>query len=348
MAPSVASVVADSQRVVISVRRDGTTDMVVQIGVPNTSADYGVLIPTPSEPTIDPTPISEQVLDGLDVETRPKIYKIDLNAEHSASCTCGAIAGSDTTPANGDAVKASQPTNVGPVTATVVTATDNTALNQWLDGNGFVIPDERQALIGNYVGPGRYFIAVKRNDAVVTNGPTSIGLHYKLVGDHRLLSLAFARLGAAPTVGFTVFLFAKDLTSPTDPFQPLTLDDLDSGRLLANDYQGAVQSAVQARGGTAFVLESGGRSRDGTSRNALTTYYDALPTDQDALLLRMTTVLTADELTQDVTFLTPLTEPFSNSRDIVMGQSTPKAAGFGVLGLVAFGWRARRRARRRA
>lgn len=346
MAPSVAGVVADSQRVVISVRSDGTTDMVVQIGVPNTSADYGVLIPTPSEPTVDPTPIPEQVLDGLDVATRPKIYKIDPNAEHSSGCGC--IAGSDAAAENGDSVKASQPTNVGPVTATVVTATDNTALNQWLDANGFVIPDERQALIADYVGPGRHFIALKRNDAVVTNGPTSIGLHYKLVGDHRLLSLAFARLGAAPSVGFTVFLFAAELTTPTEPFQALTLNDLDSRRLFANDYQGAVQSAVQARGGAAFVLEASGHSHDGTYFNPLTGYYDALPTDWDASLLRMTTVLTPDELTQDVTFLTPLSEPFPDSRDIVIGQTTPKAAGFGVLGLVAFGWRARRRVRRRA
>jgi hypothetical protein len=35
----------------------GTTETFVQSGAPQTTADDGVLIPTPSEPTLDPMPI---------------------------------------------------------------------------------------------------------------------------------------------------------------------------------------------------------------------------------------------------------------------------------------------------
>ena len=339
--PAVAGVVANSQRVVISVRDNGTTDMVVQVGVPDTSADYGVLIPTPSEPSVDPAPIAEEVLDELDKSSRPTIYDIEPDTDTSSGCSCVPIAGSSGGKDNGgSSVTASQPTNVGPVTATVVTATDATALNQWLAASGFVIPDEQQDLVASYVGPGRYFIAVKRSDAAVTHGPTSIGLHYTLQGDHRLLSLAFARLGAAPTVGFTVFLCARTPTKPTAPFQSLTINDLDPALLFKNDYQGAIQAAVRQRGGAAFVIEAYDVGPTGDR------FYGTIPLDDGVEFVRMTTIVTPDELTQDVTFLAGLDMVVPTTRYVQLTQPAPKAASFGILGLVALGWQTRRRRRR--
>src|SRR4051812_7884739 len=64
----------NTQRIVMSVRASGTTDMIAQVGVPATTADYGVLIPVPSEPTLDDQPISTSDLQKLDDATRPEIY----------------------------------------------------------------------------------------------------------------------------------------------------------------------------------------------------------------------------------------------------------------------------------
>ncbi len=335
---SQAGVVADSQRVVISVTSRGTTETVVQIGVPQTTADYGVLIPTPSEPTLDPTPISENQLNQLDTQSRPTIVK-EYPDSSSDDSGCGCSGDDDSSgsaaPGTGDAVSASAPVNVGPVTAVVLTATDASALSYWLDTNGFTIPDERQDLVASYVGPGRYFIAVKRNDATADGGPSSIGLHYSLAGDHRLLSLAFARLGAAPTVAFTVFLFAPEKAFPSAPFQALTLDDLDANLLLKNDYQGAVQQAVKAHDSHAFVLEAG-------SLNWMASA--ALPTtvvDRGAAFVRMSTVVAADDLTEDATFFAPESVSIVHTRTIKVG--TVVHASVGMLGFVALAWGARRR-----
>jgi hypothetical protein len=344
---SQSEVVANAQRIVISVRPSGTTETIVQIGVPATTADYGVLIPTPTEPTLDSMPISAEALDNLEASSRPKIVKeyTSADSDSGSGCGCLPIAGGDDSssgaPGTGQPVTASQPTNIGPVTAVTLTATDATALNDWLDANGFAIPDERQDLLANYVGPGRYFIAVKRNDATADGGATSIGLHYTLQGDHRLLSLAFARLGAAPTVAFTVFLFGTR-GFPSPPFQTLTLNDLDAKLLAKDDYEGAVQAAVKAHGSKAFVIEAA------ATPPSTTAYLPTSVVDPNSGFFRMTTVLAADDLTEDATFFAPNGVTVPTSRTIEVSGGAPVPASAGVFGLVALAWRARRRRTRRS
>ena len=69
--------VADSQRVVLALHDAGTadarTEIVAQIGVPTAGADYGVLIPVPGTPVIDPKPVLVEDLDALDRATAPTI-----------------------------------------------------------------------------------------------------------------------------------------------------------------------------------------------------------------------------------------------------------------------------------
>lgn len=340
-------VTANAQRIVISVTERGTTETIVQIGVPSTTAAYGVLIPTPTEPMLDATPVSEGSLQALDMATRPSIVTEDDTLYEDTGCGCALGAGGDDDSApgggkdgnGGNGVTASEPTNIGPVSAVTLTATDATALRAWLDENGFNIPEERQALLDDYIGAGRYFIAIKRNDAAASGGPSSIGIHYTLEGDHRLLSLAFARLGAAPTVAFTLFLFAPELALPSAPFQALTLNDLDPALLYAQRYGDAVQKAVKAHGSKAFVLEWG--PQQGSAKYALP------PTviDASASLVRMTTVLAADDLTEDATFFTPGSEPIEHTRTIHVRSGVALPASMGVIGFVALAWGLRRRGR---
>ena len=55
---SKVGVTTNSQRIFMSVRAAGTTDIVAQITVPETTADYGVLIPVPDEPALDSKAVS--------------------------------------------------------------------------------------------------------------------------------------------------------------------------------------------------------------------------------------------------------------------------------------------------
>ena len=201
------------------------------------------------------------------------------------------------------------------------------------------------------VATGRYFIAIKRRDSAPSSSPSSIGIHYTLQGDHRLLSLAFARLGAAPTVSFTVFVSAPNgsSVSPSAPFQALSLADLDASLLRADNYSGAVQSAVKANGAQAFVLENTtayysmleARTPIFSEDSALRTIFD-----DGSTITRMSTVLAADDLTQDASFFGPpaFVEP---QRYVLNERSSLKRPSVGlVIGLAGAGlFRRRRRTR---
>ena len=258
-----SGVVANSQLIFMSVHA-ATTDVIVQIGVPATTADYGVLIPVPAEPTLDANPVGGSDLLTLDNATAPTIRRTDVQFDEgggSSGCGClGAGSANDFAgappPASSSSVAVSAPVNIGPVQAVVLTAANADAVDTWLTDNGFVISDANRPTLEAYAGPGNYFIAIRRSDTATTGAPSSIGIHYTLAGDHRKLSLGFARLGAAPNVAFTLFLATTEAVAPSPPFATLSLYDLDATRLRNGDYAGAVQAAVTDHASQAFVLEA--------------------------------------------------------------------------------------------
>ena len=231
--------------------------MITQIGVPNTTADYGVLIPLPSEPTLDSTPVASADIDNLDRQTAPRLIPIrQQRGRHPGSrLRLRLDQGRREHRRNEPGVRVSAPVAIGPVTAVTLTADTGDAINGWLADNGFVIPAADQSLVADYAGPGRYFIAIRRSDTAATHAPSSVGVHFTLAGDQRGLPMRFARLGGAPTVAFTVFVAAYTVAAPADPFAALTIDDLDRGTLNNTGYAGAVSKAVSAHGNHAFVLE---------------------------------------------------------------------------------------------
>lgn len=347
--------VADSQRIVLAFHADKstpTTDIIAQIGVPAADADYGVLIPVPGEPKLDPQPVSIADLDALDHYTQPTIVTLQegWEEENGSGCGCGSSGDDDAAGSKGSdgssstAVSVSAPVNVGPATAVVLKADDGSALTAWLDENGFAIPSEHQAIVDHYVEMGDSFIAIRRRDTAPPDGPTSLGLHYTLAGDHRQLSLMFARIGAAPTVSFTVFVTAPTIAFPTEDFAPLELQELPESTLRAS-YSAAVAQAVARYGSHAFVME-------GTWGAPLR----APVSDEFAALLgstnfttRASTIVAANALDTDVRFDV---HGVSVPNSVTLGPASarlPRAreSGVGVLSLVLAARALRRRFRRR-
>ena len=290
------TVAADAQRIFLAVR-ESTTEVVTQIAVPQTSQDYGVLIPLPANPTLDPNPVPSDELDELNRATLPRI----IHGSHSSggpSCGCGSAVGGDR---GGDPVQVSPPVAIGPVVAVVITAATGVAINKWLGDNGFVIPQAHQALVSSYSGVGRYFIAVRRNDKTTGATPSSIGIHFTLPGDQRGLPLRFARLGAAGQVAFTVFDAAAAAVAPAAPFSALTLKDLDGSELLQS-YTTAVAGAVKRKGSAAFLLEGAYAVE---SLPVLTTGRLAALVKPGQRLTRLSTVIDSAALTTDVALTAP-------------------------------------------
>jgi hypothetical protein len=329
------SVGANAQRVVLSVRGDGTTLTTVvttQIAVPATTNDYGALLPLPTEPHLYTDPISVEELDALDAATAPRILSESRDDDSGGGCGCGlGAAGADDGAVGARSVRASEPVDIGPVTAVVLSGTTD-AVNTWLADNGFVLSATDQAIVSEYAG--YYFVAIRRNEKTAPGGPTSIGIHFAMDGDHRELPLRFARLGAAKSVAFTLFLITNDTVGPSSPFAALTIDDLEAPSLYAGTYRSAVESAVRAHGYRAFVLESRTERLDA---GTLSGWF----TGNQYYLTRLTTVLPVDQLTEDAHFYATFDDDVPGERRI---NSVGREASLGFLSLLLIlgGWRRRR------
>jgi hypothetical protein len=316
-----ATVGANVQRIFLAPSASSTT-VVTQVAVPATTGDYGVLIPLPSKPTLDPTPVPSAAFDQLDASTAPRIFHAEP-ASDDFSLGCG---GASKSASAGGPVTASAPVQIGPVTAVTLTADDGAALNQWLADNGFAVPEQGRALVGAYAGPGRFFIALKRSTRAADGGPSSVGVRFTLPGDERVLPLKFAGLGAAETVAFTVFVAADGLAGPEPPFEALTLDKLDRMLIGRDGYASAVAKAVADRHGRAFVVESV-RTVDGLARgNALLAGLDPR-----LAITRISTIVKREDLTADASLAGMAPVPVPDTITL----PTPAAVGsLGVLALV--------------
>ncbi|HYP97336.1 MAG TPA: DUF2330 domain-containing protein, partial [Polyangiaceae bacterium] len=350
---SKVGVTTNAQRIFMSVRANGTTDIVAQIAVTQTTADYSVLIPVPDEPTLDSEPVSVADFNALDQATAPVV--IDAGGGDSGGPGCGCIgAGAnddDSASAPERTVIVSSQTTIGPVVAVSLTGENGDAVRAWLTDNGFSLPQSDAAMFDRYVGKGRYFIAIKRNPETTGAGATgggarvasSMGIHYTLPGDHRMLSLGFTQIGAASTMALTLFLAAPQTVGPTEPFKALTLNDIDANTLRTNNYALAVQTAVAARDSKAFVLESStpiasiAKSAPGLARFV----------DDGATVTRATTVLPRAKIEDDVVFSTPFPNPVPSQRFVSVGGEHVRYAGMGALALLLTAGALRRRARPR-
>jgi len=326
---------ANAQRIFLSVR-GGNTDVVTQVGVPSTTADYGVLIPVPAEPTLDPTPVSMSDLDSLERKTAPTIVK--AASDDSPSCGCPLPGGSSNKSAGGDSVQVSTPIAIGPVTAVTITADSGDAINAWLTQNGFAIPPADRPIIDAYSGPGRFFIALRRNDSGATGGATSVGVHFTLPGDQRVLPLGFARLGAASTVAFTVVIAADDVVAPAAPYDALTIDALDGATVRAAGYAPAVAAAITAHGGHAFVME-GSWLGSGIAANIGGRIGSLIAPDSH--VTRLSAILPSADLTGEVVF----NQPHAAVKNIRTVEATSPRSPFALCALGLLFLRRRVRAR---
>ncbi|HEY0468384.1 MAG TPA: DUF2330 domain-containing protein [Polyangiaceae bacterium] len=346
---SKVGVTMNAQRIFMSVRAAGTTDVVAQITVPQTTADYGVLIPVPDEPTLDSEPVSAADLDALDRATAPVISRSALDSGGSGS-GCGCIgagsAGDDdaVAPPNRNVTVSSEVT-IGPVVAVALTGESGDAVRAWLTDNGFSLPESDAPTFDRYVGKGKYFIAIRRTENALTNGPSSIGVHYTLPGDHRMLSLGFTRIGAAAKLSLTLFLAAPKTVAPSEPFKALTLYDLDAATLQRDDYALAVETAVAKRDSKAFVLESStplARIEPSTAALGLARFIDT-----GAVITRATTLLSRDQISEDVVFTAPFNGSVPSQRFVSRDAAHVRYAGMGSLALLLMAGALRRRSRSR-
>lgn len=343
VSPPTSLVLQDQQRVFISKRSDGTSNVVLQLGIPSVSTEFGALTPVLGQPTLDAEPVDVSELDELDSRTRPTAGGSDDSAGGGCGCGSAAEAGGDRGGLGG--VNVIQIVDIGPVTAAVLTADSTLPLTDWLTQNGFLVPASDQSVIDAYVGANNYFIAFKRS-AQAGSGPSSVGVSFSVVGDQRGYPLRMSRLGASDRLAIQVFVAAPESqapkgSGPTNPFEALTLADFSVSEV-QNDYESAIFQKVAANGGKAFVVE-GVYHPSAHWREPLGPRLMAI-TETDQNLTRLATVLAPASLTQDAMFVSdpPEKVPTHVSSIPLRIPNQNRFLYSGLLGLVLATWLTRR------
>jgi len=342
-----ATVGADRQRIFLSVHA-ATTDVITEVSVAATTSDYGVLLPVAGLPTLDPKPVPAAELDGLDQVTAPHVY-VSSSGGDDAGCSCLGAAGSNKAGVPGRGIEVGPPMAIGPVTAVVLSAENGDALSAWLAASGFSLPPNGPALVASYAGPGRSFIALRRNDASAPGNATSVGVHFTLPGDARALPLRFAGMGAAAQVSFTVLVAAPSPVGPAAPFGALTLSDLDAPTLRTSGYASALRAAVAAHANQAFLIE-GVLGPGELSAGAYPSVAALI--DPTASLTRLSTSLPSAALASDVALDAPFAGEAPSTRFVEarFGRAPgpgPLAPGVGMAFVVGLVLVRRRQGRRR-
>lgn len=333
---------SDAQRAFYAVR-DDRTELVVQLYVPQGGKGYGVLLPVPVQPTLDQTPVAAADLDALEADTRPRV--IDSTVSGGGGFGCGAASDRALGGAGNGGVIIGDTVAIGPLTAVSLSAQDGTVLSTWLSQNGFVLPAAAQRVADGYAGPGRWFVALKRNDTPTSR--SSIGVHLTMPGDQRSFALRMAGTSVATKASFTIFVAAPAGVAPALPFSGVTLTALDR-KVAQSSYALAVEQAVQARKGRAFILE-------GVFNAAVLPATLGALTKPGSKVTRLSTVLQAADLAEDVAFTAAAPESVpvvlaAGPRLLsVTGTGTPSAPLIlTALAVLAFAWRRATPGRRRS
>lgn len=119
----------------------------------NVSADFGFIVPTPSQPTL--TEVDEGVFGRLF-----RLYRRPPRAARGAR----GLGGMSTSGADGlgeDRVEVVSESRVAGLTGTVLRATGTTALDAWLTERGYASTPELSAWLGPYVSRGYYLTAFR-------------------------------------------------------------------------------------------------------------------------------------------------------------------------------------------
>lgn len=330
-----------AQRVFIAASAD-KTEVVVQATVPATTEDFGILIPVPVRPTLDPMPVDKAELDQLDLATRAAI--ID-QTDSGGGIGCG----SDAKALGGDGrqngVDVVDSATIGPFTAVVLTATSAADLTAWLDDNGFTLPDDAEPVVARYTVPGAYFIALKRATAPSSDQPSSLGVHFTLPGEQLVIPVPIAQLGAAEEVAFVVFAATPTPVGPLVPYKPLGLKDLDAALVRAAGYRTALVERVATESGRAFLSEGVYAEPKTFLASRLASFVEP-----SWSLTRLVTITRPDALTGELTLSSIVAPSADTSLDVTLDEGGCQAIEgsasplfFGALVALAF-LRARRRA----
>jgi hypothetical protein len=128
----------------------GRETLILQVKYEGAAGDFGWVVPVPGRPKIDTAP--SELFDELAVVTQPIVV---MPRGTKGTAGMGAAEG----------VTVLERVQVGPYDATVLAATDEGALAEWLRECGYKMPPRAEEVLESYVARGWYYVALRIDTA---------------------------------------------------------------------------------------------------------------------------------------------------------------------------------------
>gem|GEM_PF-3010648 len=145
---------ADNMRVLL-VKHDDNQQMVVQPEFNGDATDFALVMPFAVQPDITEAP--EDIFAKLEDLTNPVVEFPEGDLFDGLASIEQSTEGAQ------PKVTVLEQRDVGDYTATTLEANDSQALLDWLAENGYETSDSKKDVLGQYIGEGQYFVALKVN-----------------------------------------------------------------------------------------------------------------------------------------------------------------------------------------
>ena len=180
-------VMQNAERIVFGADDQGNVDMHVQVSYEGPSENFAWILPTPGEPEIFLS--IDTLFNRLALQTAP-IFNLNTIEEGtcqfrggggfpmSSEMTVTMDSSVDDAPEDGGVTVVAQ-AQVGPYDTVTLQATSADELLDWLQTNGYDLPDDLDAALSPYIAESSYFVALKLLKDKDTGDIAPIGMSFR-------------------------------------------------------------------------------------------------------------------------------------------------------------------------
>lgn len=237
----------------------------IQIQYAGDAKDFGWLLPVPSVPTLKLG--TEELFTQLTATTQPRYF---VQVKATGNCNGGPFFGFAAPSAAGRAVddaenagNGSSPlviqSSIGPYDYAVLKADNKDAMLKWLADNRYFIPTGTEDVVGPYIRPGSFFLALKLQSGKSAGDIQPVVLNYP--SDLPMIPIILTSVAAQPNMGIQVWMLGQGRAIPRN-YRHVVINDaqLDWFNSAQNYNDVVIKAVSEAPEKHAFVTEYAGTS----------------------------------------------------------------------------------------
>jgi len=255
--PSVP-VVQAGERIVFSQNGD-QVEAHIQIQYEGPAEEFGWLVPVPDVPELLLS--TDELFNQVTQQTQPT-YR--LNRVFPDQCQPNLGRGPVPSADGGGSFESGDPDSplvarqvIGSFETATLRADDRQAMFDWLDREGFFVPAGTEDVVGPYIKPGAFFVAVKLVSGADTGEIQPLALRYR--SQYPMVPLILTSVAANPNMGVQVWVLGDSRAIPRNYLHTVINEEqIDWFNAGQNYNEVVIEATNEAEAGQSFVTEYAG------------------------------------------------------------------------------------------